>query len=400
MAEPDLELELDDRELLPHRHQEHDNDEEVIIDELTRAGTPFLDQPATGRREHEIEVIPIAQEDNEEDPVEEIDLLPISPELVAEAEAEAEAAAAREDIEANGGDGLKQRIKGVEGKVTGTKSAAPAKVLTSRKNVGWLILMGTLLTINAGWINAVFLYKQYIYAVTHETGNLSKAAIYLASGQWTQFASMLGMLFFFFLGAILAGIVIRKSSFQLRKRYGIALFLEGCLLLLAEVILVLKQTDNNFVADFCITMGMGLQNGMVTNFSAAVIRTTHVTGTLTDIGLVIGTLIRTRDPVRSDLWKLQVLVPLFSGYWLGGLFSSLLMVFFDWNLLYLLIPPIGFYLGLGVLYFSIRGYLNLASWYWRTQLRRRAQEVINSGESSIYIPERLPHANDLHTLFE
>jgi len=35
---------------------------------------------------------------------------------------------------------------------------------------------------------------------------------------------------------------------------------------------------------------MGLQNAMITKISSSVIRTTHLTGTITDIGIVIGRL--------------------------------------------------------------------------------------------------------------
>jgi uncharacterized membrane protein YoaK (UPF0700 family) len=39
---------------------------------------------------------------------------------------------------------------------------------------------------------------------------------------------------------------------------------------------------------YLVCLGCGLQNGMCTTFSGAVIRTTHVSGILTDIGLIIG----------------------------------------------------------------------------------------------------------------
>ena len=57
---------------------------------------------------------------------------------------------------------------------------------------------------------------------------------------------------------------------------------------------------------------------MCTTFSGAVIRTTHVTGILTDIGLVIGQAIF-YPRTRKHLWKLKVLVPLYVAFCSGGL---------------------------------------------------------------------------------
>ena len=56
---------------------------------------------------------------------------------------------------------------------------------------------------------------------------------------------------------------------------------------------------------------------MCTTFSGAVIRTTHVTGTLTDIGLIIGQAIFHKR-TRKHLWKLKILVPLYTSFFFGA----------------------------------------------------------------------------------
>ena len=69
---------------------------------------------------------------------------------------------------------------------------------------------------------------------------------------------------------------------------------------------------------YLICLGCGLQNGMCTTFSGAVIRTTHVTGILTDIGLIIGQAIF-HERTRKHLWKLKILVPLYTSFCCGGI---------------------------------------------------------------------------------
>ncbi|KAI8592387.1 hypothetical protein BDZ88DRAFT_407805 [Geranomyces variabilis] len=64
-----------------------------------------------------------------------------------------------------------------------------------------------------------------------------------------------------------------------------------------------------------------MQNSMVSNYSGAVIRTTHVTGTTTDIGNIIGQSIF-HPAQRKHLWKLRVLVPLYVSFFIGSAIGS------------------------------------------------------------------------------
>ena len=68
---------------------------------------------------------------------------------------------------------------------------------------------------------------------------------------------------------------------------------------------------------YLISFACGLQNGLCTTFSGAVIRTTHVTGILTDIGLVIGQAIF-HPRTRKHLWKLKILISLYLSFCVGG----------------------------------------------------------------------------------
>ena len=74
---------------------------------------------------------------------------------------------------------------------------------------------------------------------------------------------------------------------------------------------------------------MGLQNAIVTKLSNAVIRTTHMTGIVTDLGIELGKLLYwNRDPdlalrVRADRDRLKVLAGLLSCFLVGGITGAL-----------------------------------------------------------------------------
>ncbi|KAK1744405.1 hypothetical protein QTG54_004938 [Skeletonema marinoi] len=65
-------------------------------------------------------------------------------------------------------------------------------------------------------------------------------------------------------------------------------------------------------------MANGLQNGMTSTYSANLIRTSHLTGTSTDIGLIAGQMLRGN---MKNYWKFKVLVGLAASFWFGGLIS-------------------------------------------------------------------------------
>jgi uncharacterized membrane protein YoaK (UPF0700 family) len=76
---------------------------------------------------------------------------------------------------------------------------------------------------------------------------------------------------------------------------------------------------------------MGLQNAMITKVSKAEIRTTHVTGMVTDIGIELGKLFywnnsrhaQPAGPVRGDRTKLQILSMLVGLFFVGGLIGAI-----------------------------------------------------------------------------
>jgi len=125
----------------------------------------------------------------------------------------------------------------------------------------------------------------------------------------------------FVLGTMLSGMIVQQSTLQLGRRYGVALVLESALLFAAVPLLDASNSAGLYLA----SVGMGLQNGMVSAYSGAVIRTTHVTGIFTDLGIYLGHLLR---GLPVDRLRLRVCVLVAASFMLGsvvgaGLFRQL-----------------------------------------------------------------------------
>lgn len=159
------------------------------------------------------------------------------------------------------------------------------------RNVKSNLHLGMWLAFIAGAMNAgAFLaVKQY---TSHVTGIVSSMADGLALGDIKFALAGFGALVCFMIGAAVSEILIMWArNHNLQCEYALCLTLEAILLLAFGV---LGEYFHHIMGLFvswtvmllCFTMG--LQNAIITRISNALIRTTHMTGIATDIGIEIG----------------------------------------------------------------------------------------------------------------
>lgn len=188
--------------------------------------------------------------------------------------------------------------------------------------------LGRSLAFVAGAVNAggFFAVGQY---TSHMTGIVSSVADNAAMGETQLVLSGVASLLSFVLGAATSAILInwgrRRGSQSL---YALPLIVEAALLLcfgLMGARLGASGQVSAIVALLCFVMG--LQNAIVTKVSRSEIRTTHVTGLVTDIGIELGKLLYWNDnavPVKvlADRDKLLLLSSLLAMFLLGGLVGA------------------------------------------------------------------------------
>lgn len=164
----------------------------------------------------------------------------------------------------------------------------------------------------AGMVNAVGFLAFEHQAITHLTGTTTLLGVAVAQGEGGLALNLFLFLLSFFAGAALSGALVRDSTLRLGRRYGVALMIESVLLLLAIPLLREHSTAGICVA----TAACGLQNAMASTYSGAVLRTTHVSGIFTDLGIMLGQRLRglAHDARRRNLCLLILL-----GFALGAL---------------------------------------------------------------------------------
>lgn len=163
----------------------------------------------------------------------------------------------------------------------------------------------------AGIVNVVGLLGFEHQAITHLTGNTSLLAEALATfniSAMLHFASLIGS---FVSGAVISGFLIQDTTLQLGRRYGIALILVSVLLFVSVPLLENRSAYGMYTAACAI----GLQNAMVSAYSGAVVRTTHVSGMFTDLGIFLGHALR---GLPVDTRRLRLCFLVISGFLFGG----------------------------------------------------------------------------------
>jgi uncharacterized membrane protein YoaK (UPF0700 family) len=206
--------------------------------------------------------------------------------------------------------------------------------LTDDQRIFWeRVILAAALPGVAGAVNASGFLALGTYT-SHVTGHVARIGDELARGGEAIVAGIAVLLAVFLAGAICAtGLVERAKRFS-RARYATPILLEAAALMFFAVWAGYHPAGVNTLALTCLLcFAMGLQNALVTKISGAEIRTTHLTGVLTDIGI---------ESVRLGLWLLREhrrrrlieSLDIWHGVYTGGEWKRLrlhLLVFFSFT---------------------------------------------------------------------
>jgi uncharacterized membrane protein YoaK (UPF0700 family) len=217
---------------------------------------------------------------------------------------------------------------------------------TQPKTTRFVLTGASLLAALAGYINTIFL-SLYLLPVSHLSGTLSRFSLDISKLDLGDLGQISGIIVGFLFGAMLSGLIIGNSTVQLGRRYGVVLVLEGLFLALSAWLLHLVPV----LAVSLASLACGIQNGMASNYRGMIIRTTHVTGVMTDLGVLLGRWLRHR---KADAWQFALLVLTLLSFVIGGLLGAVMTKFFAGNALWFVS---GVLVVIGGLYFAWRQYL-------------------------------------------
>lgn len=173
------------------------------------------------------------------------------------------------------------------------------------------------LTFLSGFIN-VGAIRSFSLPISHHTGNVSHLALSIVHKNIAEVCIITSAILAFFAGAFVSGLLFHQRKFGLKKRYGILLM--GLAMIFLSLALfktpqILKISALSFAA--------GIQNAMFIFYGDILVRTTHITGYLTDAAFALAMCLRgKKDKFRFFLfYSLNILF-----FLAGGIIAGLIKI--------------------------------------------------------------------------
>lgn len=195
------------------------------------------------------------------------------------------------------------------------------------------IRLASLLSFIAGIVNvAGFLSVQRL--TTNVTGHFAFFVDEVFKLDFWQGFIYFLYIFFFFTGSFVSNVIIEiVSKRNTRLIYIIPTVIESLILFLAAISGQFLISKNPNLLAFSLLFAMGLQNSLVTTISNATVRTTHLTGLFTDLGIELSQLFfykkkDQKDKLLSSIkLRLTIINFFFFGGLLGGIFYSTIQLY-------------------------------------------------------------------------
>lgn len=158
---------------------------------------------------------------------------------------------------------------------------------------------------------------------TNVTGHFAFFAEEISLKNYSKAVTIIVFIFFFLLGAFVSNFLVEIISFKRPKiAHAIPMFLE---IILLSIIGLSHNYSPQHIA-YTLLFAMGLQNALVTKISQSTVRTTHLTGLFTDLGIELSQLFFYKKVTElkrlsvSIFLRLSIIFFFFFGCVLGGLF--------------------------------------------------------------------------------
>lgn len=182
----------------------------------------------------------------------------------------------------------------------------------------------------AGFVNVCSVIAFFAFA-SNVTGHVAIFAEEMVKGHWHQFSVVLAWVSLFIGGAFVANLSVGMLGLQFpRLARAVPLVLE--ILLLAGVgyygyhYYAETLTETEYLVGVLL-FTMGLQNSMVATVSKGIVKTTHLTGLSTDLGMEISMMLQPEHRDDPKLrFKLKLHLIIFAAYCLGGVLGGSLFV--------------------------------------------------------------------------
>ena len=200
--------------------------------------------------------------------------------------------------------------------------------------------LGSFTAFSAGMVNVVSVIIFFSFT-SNVTGHYAILAQEIARNNWYQASIVVLWIFVFFFGNFTSNIFIIHGNTSKGRFIAHATPLALEILCLLAVGIYLQSFYNESLNETEILVGlmlfsMGLQNGLTASISNSVVKTTHLTGLTTDLGIFFSMI--TKKEFREDkivIEKGQLLLIIMFSYLAGGITAGIIYYELNYITLYI-----------------------------------------------------------------
>lgn len=190
------------------------------------------------------------------------------------------------------------------------------------------IRLGVLTAFSAGMVNIASLIIFFAFT-SNVTGHYAILAAEIAQGHWYQVAVVFSWIFLFYFGNFLSNlIIINYNKKHTYLAHASPIVIEIICLLTVGIYgsyyynETLQETE--ILIALCL-FAMGLQNGLTASISNFAVKTTHLTGATTDLGILSAMFTKKEYRESEQLrGKFKLIAYIALTYMIGGVVSGLL----------------------------------------------------------------------------
>lgn len=168
------------------------------------------------------------------------------------------------------------------------------------------VKLATLLGLTAGFVNAAG-YLAFAVLTTNVTGHAALFAERIAMEDWKTARIVALWMFLFLAGTFSSSLIVSRLGRNQRYSYVIPILIEAGILL--TVALAGPHYDHRLISKELfagsLLFAMSMQNSLVSIVSGSVVRTTHLTGTFTDLGIELAQVFQ-RNPEDKAALKTRM----------------------------------------------------------------------------------------------
>jgi uncharacterized membrane protein YoaK (UPF0700 family) len=211
---------------------------------------------------------------------------------------------------------------------------------SNSRTLGDNIRLGSLTAFTAGTINIASLLI-FLSFTSNVTGHYAVFSAEISKGNWSQVAVVGTWIFLFFFGSFTANFFV--INFNKKSKY----FAHAMPLVLEILCLVgvglygqfyyRKTLEEAEVLVALMLFATGLQNGLTASISNFLVKTTHLTGTTTDLGILMSMFTHKKYRKNPELIaRAKLLSSIMFSYILGAVFSGLVYYSLEFSVFYII----------------------------------------------------------------